>query len=64
MTAVTPRLVYISRQRSDIIDSQDRPKKFPSYILTRYPVNVVPNLARAILQCTQPVIHTDTWITR
>ncbi|MPC54157.1 hypothetical protein E2C01_048065 [Portunus trituberculatus] len=51
MAAVTSRFVYISRQLSDIIDrvktgfTCERPKKFPSYILTRYPVNVDPNLA-------------------
>ena len=61
MSAVTSRFVYISRQRSDIIDrvktgeflgvsltpqdSPKRPRKYPSYILTRYPVNVDPSLA-------------------
>ncbi|XP_050738499.1 uncharacterized protein LOC127009444 [Eriocheir sinensis] len=61
MAAVTSRFVYISRQRTDIIsrvqageflslpltpmDSPDRPRKFPSYILTRYPVDVDPRLA-------------------
>ena len=58
MSSVTSRYVYVSRRREDIIeriktgeflslslvsqDSPDRPRKFPSYILTRYPVGVDP----------------------
>jgi len=63
MAAVTSRFVYISRRRADIIDrvktgeflslplilqdSTERPRKFPSYILTRFPVNVDPSLAKS-----------------
>lgn len=64
MSAVTSRFVYISRSRTDIIDSvtkgeylslfldmQDSPqrsRKFPTYLLTRYPVCVEPSLAMAL----------------
>ena len=62
MSAITSRFVYISRRRSDIIDSvtsgeflslsleiqdsPDRPRKFPTYLLTRYPVFTDPALAK------------------
>lgn len=61
MAAITSRFVYISRQRTDILervksgeflslpliphDSPERPRKYPSYILTRFPVDVDPRLA-------------------
>lgn len=64
MSAVTSRFVYISRKRADIIDSvakgnflslfldaQDssqRSRKYPTYLLTRYPVCVDPSLAKAL----------------
>ena len=64
MSAVTSRFVYVSRKRVDVIDSitkgeflslfldaQDssqRPRKFPTYLLTRYPVCVDPSLAKAL----------------
>lgn len=64
MSAVTSRFVYISRRRKDIIDrvtvgeflslhldiqdSIDRPRKFPSYLITRYPVGVDPSLAKEL----------------
>ncbi|KAG0712919.1 hypothetical protein GWK47_017359 [Chionoecetes opilio] len=54
MAAITSRFVYISHHRPDIVtsvtngeflslpleiqDSPDRPRKFPTYLLTRYPV--------------------------
>lgn len=69
MSAVTSRFVYISRTRLDIIDSvtkgeflslfldvQDssqRSRKYPTYLLTRYPVCVDPSLAKAL-----PGVHT------
>ena len=62
MAAVTSRFVYVSRQRTDILarvqtgeflslplvphDSPERPRKLPSFILTRYPVEVEPSLAK------------------
>ena len=64
MSAVTSRFVYISRCRRDIIDrvtggeflslhldiqdSIDRPRKFPTYLITRYPVDVDPSLAKEL----------------
>jgi len=64
MSTVTSRVVYISRQREDIIDkvtkgeflslflqvqdSIDRPRKFPTYLITRYPVGVEPSLAKEL----------------
>ena len=64
MSAVTSRFVYISRKRSDIVqrvtageilslllvvqDSPERPRKFPSYIITRYPVEVDPSLSKEL----------------
>lgn len=61
MAALTSRFVYVSRQRSDILEritsgeflslslvSQDspvRPRKYPQFILTRYPVDVDHRLA-------------------
>jgi len=64
MSAVTSRFVYISRQHEDIIDkvtkgeflsiflqvqdSIDRPRKFPTYLITRYPVGVEPSLAKEL----------------
>lgn len=66
MSAVTSRFVYISRHRQDIIDgvkggevlslvldvqdAVDRPCKFPTYIITRYPVNVNPSLAKELMR--------------
>ncbi|MPC61145.1 hypothetical protein E2C01_055209 [Portunus trituberculatus] len=86
MAADTSRFVYISRQRSDIIDrvkggeflgvsltpqdSPKRPKKYPSYILTRYPVNVDPSLAscypgvhsaRRFIQDGAPIARIVVW---
>ena len=56
IAALTSRFVYISRQGSDILervkageflpmlvvpqDLPDRPRKFPHFLLTRYPVDV------------------------
>ncbi|MPC62754.1 hypothetical protein E2C01_056845 [Portunus trituberculatus] len=64
MSAVTSRFVYIPRTRKDIIDSlmrgdflslfldaQDSPQrsqKYPTYLLTRYPVCAEPSLAKAL----------------
>ena len=64
MSSVTSRFVYISRRRKDIIDSvtsgeflslrcviQDsleRPRKFPTYLVTRYPTAIDPSLAKAL----------------
>ena len=61
MASVKSRFVYISRQRPDILervkageflslplvphDSPERPRKFPQFILTRYPVDVDHRLA-------------------
>ncbi|MPC53344.1 hypothetical protein E2C01_047233 [Portunus trituberculatus] len=58
MAAITSRFFYISRQRTERVksgeflslsliphDSTERPRKFPSYILTRFPVDVDPGLA-------------------
>lgn len=60
MAAVTSRYFYITRNREDIIDkatkgeflslslqvqdSPTRPRKFPSYVITHYQVDVDPNL--------------------
>lgn len=64
MSAVTSRFVYISRRRVDIIDSAvkgaflslklevqdsiERPRKFPTYLVTRFPVGVDPSLAKEL----------------
>ena len=69
MSAVTSRFVYISRRRPDIIekaikgeflslklevqDSIERPKKFPTYLVTRFPIGLDPSLAKEL-----PGIHT------
>ena len=69
MAAITSRFVYISRRRSDIVDrvvsgeflsispevqdSPERSRKFPTYLLTRYPVCTDPMLAKEL-----PGIHT------
>ena len=61
MASVTSRFVYISRHRVDILervqtgeflslplvpqDTPERPRKYPSYIVTKYPVDVAPSLA-------------------
>ena len=61
MAAITSRFVDISRQRTDILervqrneflalqllpqDSPERTRKYPCYILTRYPIDVDPKLA-------------------
>lgn len=64
MSAVTSRFVYISRRRDDIIesaikgaflslklevqDSIERPRKFATYLVTRFPVGVDPSLAKEL----------------
>ncbi|KAG0694954.1 hypothetical protein GWK47_027083 [Chionoecetes opilio] len=64
MAAITSRFVYISRHRPDIVtsvtkgeflslpleiqDSPDKPRKFPTYLLTRYPVCSDPALAKEL----------------
>ncbi|MPC19376.1 hypothetical protein E2C01_012289 [Portunus trituberculatus] len=64
MSAVTSHFVYISRKRPDIFqrvmtgeflaltlveqDSSERPRKFPSYIITHYPVEVDPSLSKEL----------------
>ncbi|KAG0713044.1 hypothetical protein GWK47_017095 [Chionoecetes opilio] len=64
MAAITSRFVYISHHRPDIVtsvtngeflslpleiqDSPDRPRKFPTYLLTRYPVCSDPALAKEL----------------
>lgn len=69
MSAITSRFVYVSRQRQDIIksitsgeilslrlviqDSTERPRKFPTYLLTRYPVSIDASHAKEY-----PGIHT------
>lgn len=61
MAAVTSRFVYIARRRQDILervtegeflslvlqvqDSPERQRKYPSYLVTRYPIGVDPSLA-------------------
>ncbi|XP_076036885.1 uncharacterized protein LOC143041696 [Oratosquilla oratoria] len=61
MAAVTSRYVYIARCRQDIVeqvtageflslildvqDSPERPRKYPNYLITRYPTNVDPSLS-------------------
>lgn len=64
MSGVTSRFVYISGQCKDIIervtngeflslfqdvqDSVERPMKFPTYLITCYPVDVDPSLAKEL----------------
>lgn len=64
MSAATSTFVYISRKRHDIVqrvvtgeflalklqivDSPERPRKLPSYLVTRYPVEVDPSLAKEL----------------
>lgn len=64
MAAAQSRFVYISRRRQDIVDravkgeflslclevqdSPERPRKYPSYFLTRYPIGVEPSLAKQL----------------
>lgn len=64
MAAITSRFVYISRSRSDIVDSvtkgeivslfleiqdsPERPRKYPTYLITRYPVCTDPALAKEL----------------
>ncbi|MPC65205.1 hypothetical protein E2C01_059336 [Portunus trituberculatus] len=64
MAAVTSRFVYIARNRPDIVSSaergdflalpltrQDSPemqRKLPTYLVTRYPVGVDPNLSKEL----------------
>ncbi|MPC48147.1 hypothetical protein E2C01_041914 [Portunus trituberculatus] len=64
MSVVTSRFVYISRTRKDIIDSvmrgdilslflnaqnsPQRSQKYPTYLLTRYPVCADPSLEKAL----------------
>lgn len=61
MAAGTLRFVYTARRRQDIVervtegeflslvlhvqDSPERPRKYPSYLVTRYPIGVDPSLA-------------------
>ena len=61
MSAVTSRFVYVARKRQDIVerveageflamrlvkqDSPARPRKLPSYLVSRYPVGVDPSLS-------------------
>lgn len=64
MSAVTSRFVYVSRRRQDIvqsvvsgnflalkmhvIDSPERPRKLPSYLITRYPAGIDPTLSKEL----------------
>jgi len=64
MSAVTSNFVFISRHRQDIVDrvtsgeflslyldiqdSVERPRKFPTYLITRYPVGLDPALAKEL----------------
>ncbi|XP_050689903.1 uncharacterized protein LOC126982121 [Eriocheir sinensis] len=64
MAAITSRFVYVSRRRTDVIDSvtsgeflsltlelqdsPERPRKFPTYLLARYPVCADPALAKEL----------------
>lgn len=64
MSAVTSRFVYVSRHRQDIVesvvtgnflalklqvvDSPERPRKFPSYLITRYPAGIDPSLSKEL----------------
>lgn len=64
MAAITSRFVYISRKRANIIesatkgeflslkldlqDSTERPMKYTTYLVTRYPVGVDPSLAKEL----------------
>lgn len=64
MSAATSRFVYISRRRADVIDcvkdggilalpldiqdSVERPRKYPTYLITRYPIGVDPSLAKEL----------------
>ena len=64
MAAVTSSFVYISRRRQDIIDrvkdgavlslfldvqdSVERPRKFPTYLITRFPIAIEPSLAKEL----------------
>lgn len=64
MSAATSRFVYMSRLRTDIIDGvkdggilsisldiEDAPErhcKFPTYLITRYPVQADPYLAKEL----------------
>ena len=64
MSAVTSRFVYIARHRQDIVesvvtgnflalklqvvDSPDRPRKFPSFLITRYPAGIDPSLSKEL----------------
>jgi len=64
MSAVTSRFVYVSRSRQDIInsvtkgeflalqldkqDSSERPRKYSTFLLTRYPVSVDPSKAKEL----------------
>ena len=61
MSAITSRFVYISRLRQDIVDNvkngeflslyldtqdlSERPRKFPTYLMTRFPIGIDPSLA-------------------
>ena len=64
MAAITSQFVYISRRRMNFVnnvpkgeflcllfevrDSPERPRKFPTYLLTRFPVNMDPSLAKEL----------------
>lgn len=70
MSALTSNFVYISRKRTDIIqyakqvdimslplidqDAPTRPRKYPSYLVTRFHANIDPLLAKEI-----PGVHSD-----
>ena len=63
MSAITFRFVYILRRRKDIIDREflsihlanqdsiDRPRKFPIYLITLYPVGVDPSCQKRSARC-------------
>ncbi|ROT79248.1 hypothetical protein C7M84_002030 [Penaeus vannamei] len=64
LPAVTSRFVYVSRKREDLIDSMtrgeflalqldkqdslERPRKYSTFLLTRYPVSVDPSKAKEL----------------
>lgn len=74
MASVTSRFVYISRHRPDIVekvrkgefmslclevqDSPERPRKYPTFFLTLYPISLDPALAKELLGiCTARRYH-------
>ena len=64
MSAITSRFVYISRRRQDVLDNvkngeflslhldtqdmSERPRKFPTYLMTRFPIGIDPSLAKEL----------------